>query len=283
MMCISCNSTHTIKNGKKYNGKQNYKCFDCGRQFIKHDASYRMRHSIKEIVLALMLKFQRQSLREIAKFWFTEVFKRSLSHTSVYNWCMKFSGKFETLLYSVILDISNVWHVDEKFIHVKGSKDKHAYLWKVIDSNNNILAVHVSNLRDVNNAKKVLQEALKLARKPPDILVSDGLHAYGRAKKILGRKCKHIVAHFEGQFVMKDRKLYFVSNNRIERSNSTTNLWLHVFRGFKSFKTANIWCKMYQVFFNFLRACLKLDYKRPAEVYSQDYKYVNWQQALAIC
>ena len=31
--CPSCESKHTVKNGRIHNGKQNYRCRGCGRQF----------------------------------------------------------------------------------------------------------------------------------------------------------------------------------------------------------------------------------------------------------
>jgi transposase-like protein len=35
LACPSCNSTHIVKNGKIHNGKQNFKCRECGRQFVQ--------------------------------------------------------------------------------------------------------------------------------------------------------------------------------------------------------------------------------------------------------
>jgi transposase-like protein len=34
-ICPECHSTHTVKNGKIHNGKQNFKCRQCGRQFVQ--------------------------------------------------------------------------------------------------------------------------------------------------------------------------------------------------------------------------------------------------------
>ncbi len=34
--CPTCASTHTVKNGRIHNGKQRFKCRDCGRQFVEH-------------------------------------------------------------------------------------------------------------------------------------------------------------------------------------------------------------------------------------------------------
>lgn len=34
-VCPACESTRTVKNGKIHNGKQNFKCRECGRQFVQ--------------------------------------------------------------------------------------------------------------------------------------------------------------------------------------------------------------------------------------------------------
>jgi len=34
MKCRACNSQYIVKNGYTHSGKQNFKCRDCGRQFI---------------------------------------------------------------------------------------------------------------------------------------------------------------------------------------------------------------------------------------------------------
>jgi len=40
--CPKCGSEHIIRNGKKANDKQLYKCKDCNRQFIAdHDKTYK--------------------------------------------------------------------------------------------------------------------------------------------------------------------------------------------------------------------------------------------------
>ena len=95
------------------------------------------------------------------------------SHVSVFNWSKKFAQLLSKLQRS--RSFSNIWHVDEKFIRVRGSKDDFAYLWVVIDDKNNIIATYVSNNRDIISAKTVLQKAKQNAERPPDIIVTDGL------------------------------------------------------------------------------------------------------------
>jgi transposase-like protein len=36
VICPQCSSCETAKNGHIHNGKQRYKCHDCGRQFVEH-------------------------------------------------------------------------------------------------------------------------------------------------------------------------------------------------------------------------------------------------------
>jgi len=164
----------------------------------------------------------------------------------------KFADKLINLKKNI--QASNIWHVDEKFVKVKGSKDDFAYLWVVIDDKNTILAVHVSKERDITGAKCVLEKAKNNTNKSPTILVSDGLHAYKKAcKKIFGRKTKHIKSHFEPVKFMHKGGYYCLSNNRIESLNSKINLWYKKFRGFKRLDMANLWCEMWMYFYNLMR------------------------------
>jgi len=34
MQCPKCDSQYVVKNGHTHTGKQNFKCRDCGRQFV---------------------------------------------------------------------------------------------------------------------------------------------------------------------------------------------------------------------------------------------------------
>ncbi|MFH1210003.1 MAG: DDE-type integrase/transposase/recombinase, partial [archaeon] len=148
----------------------------------------------------------------------------------------------------------NIWHVDEKFIRVKGSIDDFDYLWVVIDDKNSIISEYVSEKRDIASAKKALRKAKQNAERPPDIIVTDGLQAYKKAcKSIFGRKTKHAVRHFETKGIMNKGRLYYLSNNRIESLNSKINLWYKKFRGFKSLESARLWCGMFSFFYNHMR------------------------------
>jgi transposase-like protein len=55
---LRCHSPNVTPNGKKYNGKQNYRCTQCGRQFIDgHEMTYRERLSrVVEMVKIMLVR-----------------------------------------------------------------------------------------------------------------------------------------------------------------------------------------------------------------------------------
>jgi transposase-like protein len=193
---------------------------------------------------------KRWSLRE-TKDEVAEVLHVFVSHVTIWNWCMKFISVL--LLWASLIDIDyeKIWHVDEKFIKVRGSKGDFAYAFMIIDSKNKILAIYVADSRSANSAKIVLRKARK--KDSPEIIVTDGLQGYKSACKIFGRKVRHVVAHFEAQGIVHKGKMIKLSNNRIERVNGDIDLFLHVFRGLKSFRTAEIWLAGFMIYHNYLK------------------------------
>jgi transposase-like protein len=64
--CPKCKSEHIVRNGKKANGKQLYKCRDCNRQFIAdHEKTYN--GTLSTIVNKILMMMVRGSgVRDIA-------------------------------------------------------------------------------------------------------------------------------------------------------------------------------------------------------------------------
>jgi putative transposase len=250
MRCINCLSTRTVRNGFDNKGIQRYKCNDCGKRYCARGFFARFKHKPKDIINTVFLRLKRLSLREtsdaIARLIYVHV-----SHVTVWNWCMKFISLLVLWASLIDPDYEKIWHVDEKFIKVRGSKDKFAYLFVVCDSKNKILAVYVANARTRKSAKEVLRRAR--TNDNPEIIVTDGMQGYKKACKIFGRKVKHVTAHFKAEGVVHNGKILLLSNNRIERINSDIDLFLHVFRGLKSFRTAQIWLEGFMVYHNYLK------------------------------
>jgi transposase-like protein len=63
--CPSCESQRTVKNGRIHNGKQNYRCRDCGRQFVQDPQTKVIDQATKDLIDKLLL--ERLSLAGIAR------------------------------------------------------------------------------------------------------------------------------------------------------------------------------------------------------------------------
>lgn len=251
MDCIHCFSANTVRNGHK-GELQLYKCRDCKRAFCEKGIYARMEYKPFLISSAIMLRMHRLSFEEIS-YVLGKILHRRPEASTIYRWIMKFQPILCRIEKVIPFTFTKVWHVDEKFIRVRGSKDDFAYLWVVADSKNHILAVHVSNARTGENAKIVLKKAKEVSKENPRVIVTDGLQGYKKACKIFGRKTKHVVAHFEKKFIYLDGKVEGFSNNRIERINGDIDLFFHVFRGLKGFMTAQKWADLFRIWFNYCK------------------------------
>ena len=63
--CPNCSSEKTVKNGHIHNGKQRFKCHDCGRQFIQNPTKIVIDQEKRELIDRLLL--ERISLAGIAR------------------------------------------------------------------------------------------------------------------------------------------------------------------------------------------------------------------------
>ena len=266
MRCIHCLSENTVRNGKSEKGIQRYKCSGCGRRYCEKGFFARYKFDPKIIITAVRWRMKRWSCRE-TRDEVAEVLRVIVSHVTIWNWCIKFIAILILWASLIDPDYEKLWHVDEKFIKVRGSKDKFAYLFVVIDCKNKILAIYISLSRSKNGAETVLRKARSSDN--PEIIVTDGLQGYKKACKIFGRGVRHVVAHFKAEGIVHKGKLLKLSNNRIERVNSDIDLFLHVFRGLKSFRTAEIWMQGFMIYHNYLKPSKISWYKIPKMITSR--------------
>lgn len=63
--CPNCFSSRTVKNGRIHNGKQRFKCHECGRQFIEHPQKKVIDQVTRELIDRLLL--ERISLAGVAR------------------------------------------------------------------------------------------------------------------------------------------------------------------------------------------------------------------------
>lgn len=54
--CPACSSSHVVRNGRIHNGKQNFKCRDCGRQFVQEPQNKVIDQGTKDLIDRLLLE-----------------------------------------------------------------------------------------------------------------------------------------------------------------------------------------------------------------------------------
>ena len=85
MQCPDCNSEKIWKNGY-HRGKQRFKCFECGRQFIEFYKPLGYDHSIKEKCLEMYVNGSGfPSIERVM----------GVHHTTVINWVKEIGNKLE--------------------------------------------------------------------------------------------------------------------------------------------------------------------------------------------
>ena len=268
MKCIHCLSTKTVKNGYSDKRVQRFKCNGCGKRFCERGFFARFRHKQLDIINTVRLRMRRLSTRETAD-EVAQLIYLHISHVTVWNWCMKFIKLlvlWAKLFFS--LQDSPVIHIDEKFIKVRKSKDSFAYLFIAKDEFNKIRAIYLANARTTESEKEFFRRLIATENKT-EIAVTDACQIYVGSVKILGRKVRHVQAHFKPVGIVHKRKLMQISNNTIERLNSDIDLFLHVFRGLKSFETANIWLEVFVVYHNYLKPSAVKWWKIPKMITSR--------------
>lgn len=196
----------------------------------------RYRHPVVVIRYAVVLHLFMPS-RLVSLLLFLLFFRCWVSHKTVCEWSKKFRAQVSlpVPLYSP-KEILRA-HVDEKYVSVAGEWH---YWWILKDSLGNVIHWLVTKFRDSASAKKLFKEARQKLNKDVDILVRDGLAAYNKTAKYLGRNCKSVVAGINGKAIIHDNKFYWLTNNPAESINSEVDAYLARFQyNYSNLESAN--------------------------------------------
>ena len=98
------------------------------------------------------------------------------------------------------------------------------------------------------SAKLLFKEARKKIGRDVDILIRDGLTAYNRSTKFLGRKCKSVIAGINGKSFIYKNNYYWITNNPAESLNSEIDFYLGKFRNnFVNLESANRFANLFML------------------------------------
>lgn len=253
IICPQCGSKAFVKNGKKANGLQNYKCTVCERQFTSKSNSFwhGMRYQPRIILASVALKFLgKASYDNILVLLFLLIGIKVGSKNTLWEWTMKLEKAFDIVHKSYKKHYGRrEWHIDEIFCRVKGSTSEkgYAYIIVVSDNKSNILAVNVSFDRDTESVERTLAKIKDKETRNPKFFVTDYWKPYHESIRFNFPKTKHVRTGIKPKRVQRKKKKYKFSVNIHERVNGNIQPWLYPMRGLKSLSSANTMLNMYRI------------------------------------
>ncbi|MGD1929532.1 MAG: IS1 family transposase [Leptolyngbyaceae cyanobacterium] len=194
--CPQCNGQQIVKNGHIHNGKQRFKCQDCGRQFIENPTKIVISDEKKAWIDRLLL--ERIALAGIARVaqvsekWLQDYVNARYAEVPRQ---VHISAKKK---HKLTLQADEMW----SFVDHKGNKQ---WLWLAIDENTREIAGVQIGQRD-REAAKQLWASLPAVYRQCAVVYTDFWEAY---KKVIPSKRHRAVGKETGQ------------TNSIERFNCT--------------------------------------------------------------
>jgi transposase-like protein len=129
------------------------------------------------------------------------------------------------------------WHVDETYLKVRG---RWCYLYRAIDRDGRLVDTMLSEHRDMAAAQAFFRSAKAATGVTPDRVTTDGHGSYPRAiRTALGRRVAHRTSAFK--------------NNGLEQDHRGVKGRIRCMRGFKSFRSAERFCRSHDELRDFLR------------------------------
>src|SRR5918995_2558196 len=243
MRCICCGSAAVTERPERTaRGYRRFRCRVCGKQFNERSGGQLNRTQYPSDVIALVVLWRlryRLTLRDLAEMFLVRglVF----SHEAVREWEAKLApvlaGELRRRRHGRGGTRSRHWHVDETYLKVRG---RWAYLYRAVDRDGNLVDTMLSERRDMAAAQAFFRSARAATGIVPDRVTTDGHVSYPRAiRTTLGRRVGHRTSAYK--------------NNGLEQDHRGVKGRTRCMRGFKSFVSAERFCRSYDELCDFLR------------------------------
>ncbi len=243
MDCVACGSAAVTERPERTaQGYRRFRCRDCGKGFNERSGGLLNHTHYPSGVIALVVLWRlryRLTLRDLSEMFLLRglVF----SHEAVRDW----EAKLAPMLTDELRQRrrgrggagSRHWHVDETYLKVRG---RWTYLYRAIDRDGNLVDVMLSEHRDMAAARAFFRSARAVTGVTPDRVTTDGHGSYPRAiRSTLGRRVVHRTSAYR--------------NNGLEQDHRGVKGRTRCMRGFKSFASAERFCRSHDELRNFLR------------------------------
>jgi len=259
--CPAC-AAGSWKNGFSRNGRQRYKCKSCGKKLDERAGTpYHWLHKPEQTCLMATVLYVNYPLSSYQVEEILGLFGIEASARQIERWPERFGPSAKRILRKYRVRFSRVWHVDEKFVphkrvpseKCKRGERKWLYQITVLDSRNDVVASYLAPERSTEAAREALRRAREAAGFSPDLVVTDDCPIYDRGVNVLGRRAKHVRAHFEGKLMPYGDGVVLLSNNRIERYHSKLAPKVRSMRGVKNPELGDRFFQVYNFMHNLFR------------------------------
>jgi transposase-like protein len=243
MDCVACGSAAvTERPDRTARGYRRFRCRDCGKGYNERSGGLLNHTQYPSDVIALVVLWRLRyclTLRDLAEMFLQRgvVF----SHEAVRAWEAKLAPALAEELRRGRHGRGGArgrhWHVDETYLKVRG---RWTYLYRAIDRDGNLVDTMLSEHRDMAAAQAFLRSAKAATGVAPDQVTTDGHSPYPWAiRATLGRRVVHRTSAYK--------------NNRLEQDHRGVKGRIRCMRGFKSFGSAERFCRSHDELRNLLR------------------------------
>ena len=266
LVCKFCGSNHIVKRGYRSTERgqvQRFFCKDCHKKFIVDEGFEKMKATPETVTVALDLYFKGISMRAIVDH-IKQFYSVEVSHVAVYKWIRKYVNLMKRYADQLVPKVSGIWHSDEMVLNVRNldNHENQRWAWNVIDNQSRYwLATHITEKREIADARKVLAQASSISQMRPMAVVTDGLTSYKDA----------ITKEFFTQQVPRTQHVRIPNirdhsnNNMVERLHGTIRQRNKIMRGLDDEQTAQTMMDGLRLYYNFIRPHSALDGKTPAQ------------------
>jgi putative transposase len=255
MRCVECGSEAVTERPERTaRGYRRFRCRDCGKQFNERSAGLLNRAQYPSDVIALVVLWRlryRLTLRDLSEMFLQRgiVF----SHEAVREWEAKLApvlaGELRQRRHGRGGAGRRHWHVDETYLKVRG---RWCYLYRAIDRDGQLVDTMLSEHRDMTAARAFFRSAKSATGVIPDRVTTDGHSSYPRAiRSTLGRRVTHRTNAYR--------------NNGLEQDHRGVKGRIRCMRGFKSFASAERFCRSHDELRDFLRPRTRHNQHVPAD------------------
>ncbi len=243
MDCVRCGSAAVTERPERTaRGYRRYRCRGCGKQYNERSASPLNHTHYPSDIVALVVLWRlryRLTLRDLAEMFLVRGI--TFSHEAVRDWEAKLApmlaGELRRRRRGRGGARGRHWHVDETYLKVRG---RWAYLYRAIDRDGRLVDAMLSERRDMAAARAFFRSAKAATGVTPDRVTTDGHRSYPRAiRTALGRRVVHRTSAYK--------------NNGLEQDHRGVKGRIRCMRGFKSFASAERFCRSYDELRDFLR------------------------------